>query len=133
MSILQTAIGLSLPIKLGPRGYFDTNLSTLDQVKTNIVNILKTRPGERRFNNKFGSSLYSLLFEQMEADLSKNIIIDAIQRDINRFLNGVYINNVTVSENNNYNSSNNDGNAVFINVIFTYNGTTSNVNVNIEN
>lgn len=133
MSILQTAIGLSLPIKLGPRGYFDTNLSTLDQVKTNIVNILKTRPGERRFNNKFGSSLYSLLFEQMEADLSKNIIIDAIQRDINRFLNGVYINNVTVSENNNYHSSNNDGNAVFINVIFTYNGTTSNVNVNIEN
>lgn len=133
MSILQTAIGLSLPIKLGPRGYFDTNLSTIDQVKTNIVNILKTRPGERRFNNKFGSSLYSLLFEQMEADLSKNIIIDAIQRDINRFLNGVYINNVTVSENNNYHSSNNDGNAVFINVIFTYNGTTSNVNVNIEN
>ena len=133
MSILQTAIGLSLPIKLGPRGYFDTNLSTIDQVKTNIVNILKTRPGERRFNNKFGSSLYSLLFEQMESDLSKSIIIDAIQRDINKFLNGVYINNVTVSENNNYHSSNNDDNSVFINVIFTYNGTTSNVNVNIEN
>lgn len=131
MSIVQTAIGLSLPIKLGSRGYFETNLSTIDQVKTNIINILKTKPGERRFNNRFGSSLYSLLFDQAESDVNKNIIIDAIQRDINQFLNGVYINNVIVSEDNERYSPNNDGNGIFINVIFTYNGTTSNVNVNI--
>ena len=133
MSIAQTAIGLSLPIKLGPKGYFNTNLSTIDQVKSNIINILKTKPGERRFNNTFGSSLYSLLFEQKENEFDKSIIIDAIQRDIDKFLNGVYINNVYVSENNNYQIQNNNENGIFINVIFTYNGTTSDVNIDIGN
>ena len=126
-----TAIGLSLPLRLGKRGYFDTNLATIDQVKSNIINILKTKPGERRFNNSFGSSLYSLLFEQLETDVNKNIIIDSIQRDINKFLNGVYIDNVVVKENNNYLSSNNIENGIFISVYFIYNGTKSQVDVHL--
>ena len=126
-----TAIGLSLPLRLGKRGYFDTNLATIDQVKSNIINILKTKPGERRFNNSFGSSLYSLLFEQLETDVNKNIIIDSIQRDINKFLNGVYIDNVVVKENNNYLSSNNIENGIFISVYFIYNGTKSRIDVHL--
>jgi len=126
-----TAIGLKLPLRLGKRGYFDTNLATIDQVKSNIINILKTKPGERRFNNSFGSSLYSLLFEQLETDVNKGIIIDSIQRDINKFLNGVYIDNVTVKENNNYLSSNNIENGIFISVYFIYNGTKSQVDVHL--
>lgn len=126
-----TAIGLSLPLKLGKRGYFETNLATVDQVKSNIINILKTKPGERRFNNVFGSSLYSLLFEQMETEVNKSIIIDSIQRDINKFLNGVYIDNVTVKENNNYLSSNNIENGIFISVYFIYNGMKSHVDVHL--
>ena len=126
-----TAIGLSLPLRLGKRGYFDTNLSTLEQVKSNIINILKTKPGERRFNNVFGSSLYSLLFEQSEGDVNKSIVIDAIQKDIDKFLNGVLINNVKVLENNNNARSNNIENGIFINVQFTYNGINSNVDVDL--
>ena len=126
-----TAIGLSLPLRLGKRGYFDTNLSTLEQVKSNIINILKTKPGERRFNNVFGSSLYSLLFEQSEGDVNKSIVIDAIQKDIDKFLNGVLINNVKVLENNNNTHSNNIENGIFINVQFTYNGINSNVDVDL--
>ena len=126
-----TAIGLSLPLRLGKRGYFDTNLSTLEQVKSNIINILKTKPGERRFNNVFGSSLYSLLFEQSEGDVNKSIVIDAIQKDIDKFLNGVLINNVKVLENNNNTRSNNIENGIFINVQFTYNGINSNVDVDL--
>ena len=92
---------------------------------------MKTKPGERRFNNSFGSSLYSLLFEQLETDVNKGIIIDSIQRDINKFLNGVYIDNVTVKENNNYLSSNNIENGIFISVYFIYNGMKSHVDVHL--
>jgi len=127
MNNTLTAIGLALPLRLGKRGYFETNLSTIDQVKSNIINILKTKPGERRFNNVFGSSLYSLLFEQLEGDVNKSIIIDAIQKDIDKFLNGVLINNVKVTAD----QSNNSDNGIFINVRFTYNGVGSEVDVNI--
>jgi len=129
--MITNILGLSLPLRLGSRGYFDTNISTIDQVKSNITNLLKTRPGERRFNNKFGSSLYSLLFNQLESEVNKSILIDTIQRDIDMFLNGIYIQNVKVSENDKYENENNVSNSIFININFTYNGIESNVDVKL--
>lgn len=129
--MITNILGLSLPLRLGSRGYFDTNISTIDQVKSNITNLLKTRPGERRFNNKFGSSLYSLLFNQLESEVNKSILIDTIQRDIDTFLNGIYIQNVKVSENDKYENENNVSNSIFININFTYNGIESNVDVKL--
>lgn len=129
--MITNILGLSLPLRLGSRGYFDTNISTIEQVKSNITNLLKTRPGERRFNNKFGSSLYSLLFNQLESEVNKSILIDTIQRDIDMFLNGIYIQNVKVSENDKYENENNVSNSIFININFTYNGIESNVDVKL--
>lgn len=124
-------LGLSLPIKLGPRGYFKTNTSTIEQVKTNITNILKTKPGERRFNNAFGSSIYSLLFNQLESEVNKSIIINAIQRDIDTFLNGVYINGVEVYLNDTSEIENDNKNSIYVSVNFTYNGVNSNIDINL--
>ena len=56
----KQSIGLSLPIQLGNDGYFATNMDTISQISSNIQNILLTTPGERRFNNGFGSGLYNL-------------------------------------------------------------------------
>lgn len=124
------ALGLSLPIQLGKEGYFATNTATIDQIADNIQNILLTQPGERRFNNEFGSSLYRLLFQQTDLEVNKNIIIDCVQRDIDRFLAEVLINDVKVQIATNQ-SENTDKNKIFISVVFTYNKTTATTNVEV--
>lgn len=132
----KKALGLKLPITLGQDGYFQTNTLTADQLSSNIQNLLLTKPGERRFNNAFGSSLYALLFQMNDLDVSKEIIIDAVQRDIDKFVNGVIVNDVKVGLSNEQNFTgtlNNDKNKIFISVVFTYNNTTATTDVSISN
>lgn len=124
-------LGLKLPIQLGQTGYFDTNTATVAQVADNIKNLLQTMPGERRFNNEFGSSLYSLLFQQNIVEVNKDIIVDAVQRDIDRWLNGVLVNDVKVKLSADQ-PQNNDGNSIFISVAFTYNRSAATVDVTLN-
>jgi phage baseplate assembly protein W len=109
---------------------------TADQLSSNIQNLLLTKPGERRFNNAFGSSLYGLLFQMTDLDVSKEIIVDAVQRDVDKFVNGVIVNDVKVQLSNEQNFTgtiNNDKNKIFISVVFTYNNTTATTDVAISN
>lgn len=132
----KKALGLKLPITLGQDGYFQTNTLTAEQLSSNIQNLLLTKPGERRFNNTFGSSLYRLLFQMNDLEVSKDIIIDAVQRDIDKFVNGVIVNDVKVGLSNEQNfvgTTNNDKNKIFISVVFTYNNTTTTTDVSISN
>ena len=132
----KKALGLKLPITLGQDGYFQTNSLTAEQLSSNIQNLLLTKPGERRFNNTFGSSLYGLLFQMTDLDVSKEIIVDAVQRDVDKFVNGVIVNDVKVQLSNEQNFTgtiNNDKNKIFISVVFTYNNTTVTTYVAISN
>ncbi len=132
----KKALGLKLPITLGQDGYFQTNTLTADQLSSNIQNLLLTKPGERRFNNTFGSSLYGLLFQMADVEISKEVIVDSVQRDVDKFINGVIVNDVNVSLSNEQNfmgSMNNDKNKIFISVVFTYNNTTATTDVAISN
>lgn len=132
----KKALGLKLPITLGQDGYFQTNSLTAEQLSSNIQNLLSTMPGERRFNNTFGSSLYNLLFQMNDLEVSKEIIVDVVQRDIDKWVNGVIVNDVKVqlsSEQNYRGSINNDKNKIFISVVFTYNNSTTQTDVTISN
>lgn len=132
----KKALGLKLPITLGQDGYFQTNSLTAEQLSSNIQNLLLTKPGERRFNNSFGSSLYNLLFQMNGLEVSKEIVVDTIQRDIDQWVNGVIVNDVKVQLSNEQNfmgSTNNDNNKIFISVVFTYNNTTATTDVTISN
>jgi len=131
----KKALGLKLPITLGQDGYFETNSLTSEQLSSNIHNLLSTKPGERRFNNTFGSSLYNLLFEMNVTEVSREIVVDTVQRDIDKFVNGVIVNDVKVqlsSEQNYRGSINNDENKIFISVVFTYNNATTQTDVTIS-
>jgi phage baseplate assembly protein W len=132
----KKALGLKLPITLGQDGYFQTNSLTAEQLSSNIQNLLSTIPGERRFNNTFGSSLYNLLFQMNDLEVSKEIVVDAVQRDIDKWVNGVIVNDVKVQLSNEQNyrgSINNDKNKIFISVVFTYNNATTQTDVTISN
>ena len=129
MAAPKKAIGLSLPLQLGNDGYFETNKDTISQIATNIYNLLLTVPGERRFNNNFGSGLYNLLFNNIGDDISNDIIIDVIQRDVDKFLPGTTILTVELSP---IQPDNNSKNSIFISITFRYNNTVGKTEFNLE-
>jgi len=131
--VLQTpkkAIGLQLPIGLGGQGYFATNITTISQISTNINNLLLTKPGERRFNNQFGSNLYNLLFDNIGFEVTKEILVDTVQRDLDRFIGGINVTNVELKSEE---SLGKDKNTIFISVTFTYNNTVATTTINLSN
>ena len=67
------AIGLTLPLQRGNTGYFAQSFTTTEQVRSNIINLLKTKRGERLFQPEFGSGLHGLLFEQATDTLEEDI------------------------------------------------------------
>ena len=61
------------------------------------------------------------------------MLVNIIQNDIDKFLNGVLINDVNVQlSENQINQTNNTSNSIFINIIFTYRQLQSDVNVEIN-
>ena len=129
MATPKKAIGLSLPIQLGYEGYFATNKDTISQIADNIQNLLLTVPGERRFNNSFGSGLYNLLFQPIESDVTNEMIIDVVQRDVDKYINGTTILSVELSP---QQPENNDRNSIFISITFRYNNTIGKTQLNLE-
>lgn len=90
-------IGITLPIKGGGNnGYFIQSYDTVTQVKSNIINLLRTNRGERRMQPLFGSGLQELVFEQNIED-SVNTIIQTITDDINQWIPGVTVKNVELN------------------------------------
>ena len=129
MATPKKAIGLSLPIQLGNEGYFATNKDTISQIADNIQNLLLTVPGERRFNNSFGSGLYNLLFQPIESDVTNDMIVDVVQRDVDKYINGTTILSVELSP---QQPENNDRNSIFISITFRYNNTIGKTQLNLE-
>ena len=107
----STGVGVGLPFN-GP-GVFNTNYTTKEQLRSNLINLVLTEPGERMYKPFFGVGLNSLLFEQkISSDDIKNKIQEACAQDGS--LNKITISNVEVNQDLN-------SNTVFINVEYIIN------------
>lgn len=115
MAIVTQPYGIVLPIAHGPQGYFNQSYSILDQVKSNLNLLLKTKKGERRMNPEFGSELWSVLFENYTDEID-DIIKDVISSDIKRWMPYVSIRRIIVNVDN---TEYKDKYKVGVNVIFT--------------
>ena len=76
------AIGISLPLQFS-NNTFSQTFKTIEQVKSNIKNLLLTKRGERVLQPEFGSGLQELLFEQNVDDFEERIettINDSIEK-----------------------------------------------------
>lgn len=60
---MANPLGLTLPIGLGSNGYFGTTTDPVKQVKTNLINLLLTKRGERPMQPEFGCDLPRKFFE----------------------------------------------------------------------
>ena len=92
----DTYIGLKLPMGYSDSGYFKQTKTTLQQAKHNIINLLKTIPGERLGQPAFGSSLHEILFEPLNEDFNE-IIETAIRESLNKWLPYINIKNIEIT------------------------------------
>lgn len=128
---MSNAIGLKLPFRLGNDGYFETNKDSLSQVKDNIKNLLCTKPGERRFNNDFKSSLYDVLFENIITEsVDFDLLSEIVQKDIDKILNGVDVQRVDLKIPDNI--SNSAPQLIYITVICKYNNVVFDVTTEVR-
>lgn len=96
MATFQQPIGLLIPISNGNSGFFDTSFDTLTQVKMNIINLLNTRQGERRFQPTFGSRLWNITFEQ-NVDNIVDVAENLTREDVQMWIPGVTVLDVTAT------------------------------------
>ena len=112
MTTATQTYGIVLPITHGPQGYFNQSYSAIEQVKSNLNLLLKTKKGERRMNPDFGSGLWNVLFENMSDDMTP-IIDSTIRRDIAKWMSYVNVQSVSVSNNKDDNYNRLDVSVVF--------------------
>lgn len=98
MATVTQPYGIVLPIAHGPQGYFNQSYSMIDQVKSNLNMLLRTKKGERRMNPDFGSGLWSILFENYSDDIGP-IVESTIRSDIQRWMSYVNIQEIIVNTN----------------------------------
>ena len=92
----KVAVGVTFPFD-GP-AVFNQSFTTKEQVKSNLINLLLTSPGERLMNPNFGVGIRNLLFEQIiDKEQITNRIIDGAQSHIPE----VDITNVFIKRENN--------------------------------
>ncbi len=95
----RVAIGVTLPLQRGNNGYFAQSFQTIDQIKSNIRNLLLTRRGERIMHPTFGTSLYEALFEQNTDDLEIKVQT-SIEESIAEWMPFVSIEEILVDQSN---------------------------------
>tara|TARA_R110001583_G_scaffold104508_1_gene251883 strand:- start:669 stop:1100 length:432 start_codon:yes stop_codon:yes gene_type:complete len=72
------AIGIALPFGSG-QSNFRLNYTTLDQARTNIINLLLTHKGERFMQPKFGTDLRRFVFRPNTSNLTDDIREDLLE------------------------------------------------------
>ena len=92
------AIGITLPIQIGNTA-FNQSFKSIDQVKSNIKNLLLTKRYERVMQPEFGSGLQELLFDMNDdvfAEKLENNIIDTMAK----WLPFITVENINIEQKN---------------------------------
>jgi len=106
-------IGVKVPIRMGSTGFFDQTFSSIDEAKSNMINLLLTRKGERPMQPDFGTKIYNYLFDQLTGDLA-NRIEQEIQSAVDTWLPYVELIDVNVDAS----PTNMDRNRIDVNIRF---------------
>lgn len=128
---ISNPIGIDIPIQRGTNGYFSQTFDTVYQTKVNIINLLNTKRGERRFQPLFGSGLQNALFEQ-NLDDNVEILKNIIRDDINNWIPNVDVINVDLSLTDSQKNNLKDTYIIYIKVIFSINNIIDSVNLTLQ-
>lgn len=93
--IKNTPIGITFPIRDGKSGYFEQSTDSFTAYRMNIVNLLRTRQGERRMNPTFGCRLWNVVFEPND-DFIAQKVETIIKEDVSQWIPGITVTAVEV-------------------------------------
>jgi phage baseplate assembly protein W len=99
------AIGITLPLRIGNTA-FNQSFKTIDQVRTNIKNLLLTKRKERVMQPELGSGLQELLFD-FNDDFLGDKIEEVITNSMEKWLPYVTIEEIDVRQTNELKDTNN--------------------------
>ena len=99
------AIGITLPLRIGNTA-FNQSFKTIDQIKTNIKNLLLTKRKERVMQPELGSGLQELLFN-FNDDFLGDKIEEVITNSMEKWLPYVTIEEIDVRQTNELKDTNN--------------------------
>ena len=99
------AIGITLPLQIGNNA-FNQSFKTIDQVRTNIKNLLLTKRKERVMQPELGSGLQELLFD-FNDDFLGDKIEEVITNSMEKWLPYVTIEEIDVRQTNELKDTNN--------------------------
>lgn len=88
-------IGIKIPIQQSNYGYFDPTFTTIDEAKSNMINLLLTAKGERLMQPELGTNIQRILFENVTAEIN-SLIVDDITEAVNQWLPYVVLQSVEV-------------------------------------
>tara|TARA_B100002019_G_scaffold226212_1_gene199250 strand:+ start:2618 stop:3031 length:414 start_codon:yes stop_codon:yes gene_type:complete len=92
----RKAIGVKVPFT--KKGVFQFNYTTKDQIKSNLINLLLTSPGERYHEPTYGVGLRDILFEPNSTTTQKISSLKArIEQNVAFHIPQVEITNLNVS------------------------------------
>jgi phage baseplate assembly protein W len=122
------AVGLALPIQI-TNVAFKQNYTEIEQLKSNIKNLLLTKRGERVMNPLFGTGVETLLFEQITDDFEDKVQ-EIITNSVERYIPNVNIDEINVDMSN----ENKDKNLVNISLKFRSRNTGNSgvVSINVQ-
>jgi phage baseplate assembly protein W len=98
------AIGITLPLRIGNTA-FNQSFKTIDQVKTNIKNLLLTKRKERVMQPELGSGLQELLFD-FNDDFLADEIEEVITNSMEKWLPYVTIEEIDVRQTDEFKDTN---------------------------
>lgn len=91
----KKALGVRLPFATSGDPFI-LNYTTKDQVKSNLINLLLTNPGERFNEPLFGVGIYDQLFKQ---EVNAETLKERIRRQTELFVPEVEVENLNISQN----------------------------------
>lgn len=96
-------LGILLPLRRGNGGYFNQGRDIMTQAKSNIINLILTKKGERVLQPEFGCDVHKIIFENITDDNLANIQ-GSVRSAIKIWLPYVEVIDVQVTKDENHNS-----------------------------
>ena len=113
-------LGLTLPVRGGSVGYFNTAYLAFEQIKSNLTNLILTKKGERIMLPTFGCDIHNLVFEHITDDIKANAK-GAIQSAVQQWMPFVTINDIQFQKDEN-------NNRVYIKLVYSLSAGTNQAN-----
>tara|TARA_B100000989_G_C19532936_1_gene471225 strand:- start:13963 stop:14370 length:408 start_codon:yes stop_codon:yes gene_type:complete len=116
----SAAVGVNIPFSAP--GVFQSNYTTKEAIKSNLINYFLTNEGERPLNPTFGGGLRNFIFEQITTD-NLDFLEERIQSDLGDFFPNIIVGNLEILRQEDLNT---------ITVSLTYNVINTNISDTLE-